>query len=82
MLFFLIIVLDLRIYLIIPQKAKHYSLANVVKEAFLQELLSYRLNTIHTLHFDRNLMARIRKAIANDSFSLFLNDFYGRLMGE
>lgn len=47
-----------------------------------REILSYHLNTIHNLHYYLHLMARIRKAIENDNFTAFRNDFYGRLERE
>ncbi len=47
-----------------------------------REILSYHLNTIHNLHYYLHLMAGIRKAIENDSFTTFRNDFYGRLSRE
>lgn len=47
-----------------------------------REILSYHLNTIHNLHYYLHLMAGIRKAIENDNFTAFRNDFYGRLERE
>ncbi len=40
-----------------------------------RELLSYRLNTIHNLHFYLNLMRQIREAIAADTFKTFMKEF-------
>ena len=40
-----------------------------------RELLAYRLNTIHNLHFYLNLMRQIREAIAADTFREFVSDF-------
>ncbi len=40
-----------------------------------EELLAYRLATIHNLRFISNLMSRIRNAIMDDTFSAFRNDF-------
>ena len=44
-----------------------------------KELLVYRLNTIHNIHFYMNLVKNMRKAILNDEFSefktKFLNDY-------
>jgi queuine tRNA-ribosyltransferase len=41
------------------------------------EMLGAQLNTIHNLRFYQNLMARMRKALSEGTFSAFLNDFYG-----
>jgi len=40
-----------------------------------KELLAYRLATIHNLRFMRNLMADIRQAILNGTFSSFKSEF-------
>jgi queuine tRNA-ribosyltransferase len=40
------------------------------------ELLAYRLNTIHNIHFYMNLMKRIRIAISNNEFNQFKQSFY------
>ncbi len=41
-----------------------------------RELLSYRLNTIHNLHFYLDLMDKMRNAIKSDCFVQFKKDFY------
>lgn len=41
-----------------------------------RELLSYRLNTIHNIHYYTRLMAHMRAAIVNDEFLAFKKDFY------
>ncbi len=41
-----------------------------------RELLSYRLNTIHNLHFYLQLMEKMRNAITNDCFGQFKKDFF------
>ncbi len=41
-----------------------------------RELLSYRLNTIHNLHYYLNLMSDMRSAIEKDEFLRFKRDFY------
>jgi queuine tRNA-ribosyltransferase len=41
-----------------------------------KELLAYRLNTIHNLHYYTQLMNRMRTAIQNDAFDAFRRDFY------
>ncbi len=40
------------------------------------ELLSYRLNTLHNLHYYLDLMARMRSAIIAGTFSEWSKDFY------
>ncbi|SMC79518.1 tRNA-guanine transglycosylase [Desulfocicer vacuolatum DSM 3385] len=44
-----------------------------------RELLSYRLNTIHNLHYYLNLMERIRQSIKADQFSAFKKEFFSQL---
>ncbi len=44
-----------------------------------RELLSYRLNTIHNLHFYLLLMEKMRNAITNDCFGQFKKDFFLRI---
>ncbi len=41
-----------------------------------RELLSYRLNTIHNLHYYTTLMRQIREAIEKDEFFSFRREFY------
>jgi queuine tRNA-ribosyltransferase len=41
------------------------------------EMLGAQLNTIHNLRYYQNLMARMRKALSEGTFSAFLADFYG-----
>ncbi len=43
-----------------------------------RELLSYRLNTIHNLHYYLDLMARMRHAIEKDEFLAFKDEFYSK----
>ncbi|MFZ2446852.1 MAG: tRNA guanosine(34) transglycosylase Tgt [Syntrophobacteraceae bacterium] len=43
-----------------------------------RELLSYRLNTIHNLHFYLDLMAQMRSAIASGAFEVWRSAFYAR----
>ena len=61
---------------------RNYSRAYLRHLFQCREILSYHLNTIHNLHYYLNLMAGMRKAIENDRFSTFRNDFYGRLESE
>jgi queuine tRNA-ribosyltransferase len=44
-----------------------------------REILSYRLNTIHNLHFYLRLMEEIREAIRADRFEAYARDFRQRL---
>ena len=44
-----------------------------------RELLSYRLNTIHNLHYYLGLMAQMRAAITNGGFEQWRKYFYARL---
>jgi queuine tRNA-ribosyltransferase len=41
-----------------------------------EELLAYRLATIHNLSFIQNLMHKIRDAILNGTFNTFKDDFW------
>jgi queuine tRNA-ribosyltransferase len=41
-----------------------------------KELLSYRLNTLHNLHYFMELMQGLQKALAQDQFIEFKNTFY------
>lgn len=42
------------------------------------EMLGAQLNTIHNLRYYQNLMADMRKALSEGTFSTFLSEFYGR----
>ncbi|PIE64221.1 MAG: tRNA guanosine(34) transglycosylase Tgt [Desulfobacterales bacterium] len=61
---------------------RNYSRAYLRHLFVSREILACHLNTIHNIHFYLNLMAEIRTAIENDSYSRFRDDFYGRLIGE
>ncbi len=54
---------------------RHFSAAYLHHLFRCQELLSYRLNTIHNLHFMGQLMKRIREAILADGFPAFREEF-------
>jgi queuine tRNA-ribosyltransferase len=41
-----------------------------------KELLAYRLNTIHNLHYYMSFMKEIREAISEGCFEEYRNDFY------
>jgi queuine tRNA-ribosyltransferase len=46
------------------------------------ELLAYRLNTIHNIHYYATLMADMRRAILEDRYDAFKRDFYGKRCGD
>jgi len=54
---------------------RHFSAAYLHHLFRCQELLSYRLNTIHNLYFMSQLMKRIREAILDDGFRAFREAF-------
>ena len=58
---------------------RNYSRAYLRHLYMARELLAYRLNTIHNIHFFINFMQQIRSAILNDSFDAFKTDFYSSL---
>ncbi len=41
-----------------------------------KELLAYRLNTIHNLHYYMAFMAEVRQAIQEDRFTAFREAFF------
>jgi queuine tRNA-ribosyltransferase len=57
---------------------RHYSRAYLRHLYMSKELLAYRLNTIHNIHYYTELMASVREAIAGDRFEAFRRDFYGK----
>jgi len=57
---------------------RHYSRAYLHHLYRSRELLSYRLNTIHNLHYYLHLMQTMRTAILNDAFDQFKSGFYAR----
>ncbi len=61
---------------------RNYSRAYLRHLFQCREILSYQLNTIHNLHYYLDLMAKMRKAIEDDRFSAFRNDFYGMRESE
>jgi len=56
----------------------HYSRAYLRHLFLTKELLAYRLNTIHNLHYYAKLMAGIRTAIREDKLADFSRDFYAQ----
>ena len=57
---------------------KNYSRAYLRHLYTSRELLSYRLNTIHNIHYYINLMREMRTAIINDEFDAFKKEFYAQ----
>jgi queuine tRNA-ribosyltransferase len=46
-----------------------------------RELLAYRLNTIHNIHYYLRLMKRMREAIIEDRYDSFKDEFYDKRQG-
>lgn len=57
---------------------QHFSVAYLHHLFKSEELLVYRLATLHNLHFMTRLMKRIRKAIIEGYFPTFRNEFMSR----
>ena len=55
---------------------RNYSRAYLRHLYLARELLAYRLNTIHNIHFYISFIKRMRKAIVADEFEAFRQDFY------
>ncbi len=60
---------------------RHYSRAYLRHLFVARELLAYRLNTIHNLHYYLKLMEEMRTAIKDGRFLGFKKDFYARRHG-
>jgi queuine tRNA-ribosyltransferase len=58
---------------------RRYSRAYLRHLFMAKELLSYRLNTIHNLHYILDLMAGLRQAIRDDAYQAFAQEFASRL---
>jgi queuine tRNA-ribosyltransferase len=58
---------------------RHYSRAYLRHLYMARELLAYRLNTIHNVHYFVNFIKGLRKAILADTFKSFREDFYRQL---
>ncbi|MBE8190574.1 MAG: tRNA guanosine(34) transglycosylase Tgt [Candidatus Thioglobus sp.] len=56
---------------------KNYSRSYLHHLQRKNEILGARLGTIHNLFYYQNLMAQMRKAIENNSFAEFRQEFYG-----
>jgi queuine tRNA-ribosyltransferase len=54
----------------------HFSRAYLRHLFMSRELLVYRLNSIHNVHYYTRLMAEMRNAIQEDAFEEFCRDFY------
>jgi queuine tRNA-ribosyltransferase len=59
----------------------HFSRAYLRHLFMAKELLAYRLNTIHNLHYYMQFMADIRQAIRRDRFAEFRKTFLERSSG-
>jgi queuine tRNA-ribosyltransferase len=61
---------------------RHYSRAYLRHLYVAREILAYRLLTLHNLYYYLDLMARMRRAVADGQFAAFRRDFYqNRLEG-
>jgi queuine tRNA-ribosyltransferase len=58
---------------------RNYSRAYLRHLYMAKELLAYRLNTIHNMHYYINLMKHMRRAILKGEFGEFRRDFYGKI---
>ncbi|GLI33781.1 queuine tRNA-ribosyltransferase [Desulforhabdus amnigena] len=61
---------------------RHFSRAYLRHLFMARELLAYRLNTIHNLHYYLNLMAGMRKAIEQGRFEEWRKEFYAVRSGD
>ena len=57
---------------------RHYSRAYLRHLYMARELLAYRLNTLHNLHYYLHLMQEMREAIDQDRFEAFKKEFYNK----
>ena len=58
---------------------RNYSRAYLRHLYMARELLSYRLNTIHNIHFYIDFIRQMRAAVLADQFEAFRKDFYRKL---
>jgi queuine tRNA-ribosyltransferase len=58
---------------------RHYSRAYLRHLYMARELLAYRLNTIHNIHYFICFMKQTREAIVADEFESFRKNFYRKL---
>jgi len=61
---------------------RHYSLAYLRHLYTSREILAYRLNTIHNIHYYVNLVKAMREAILAGTFEAFKKAFYGKRQVE
>jgi len=59
---------------------RNYSAAYLRHLYTTKELLAYRLNTIHNIHFYMRLVKKMRAAVENNSFNAFKQEFYKKRM--
>ncbi len=64
------------------ETCRNYSRAYLRHLYKASELLAYRLNTIHNIHYYCTLMETMRKAIEEDRFETFRREFYDKRQGE
>ncbi len=57
---------------------RHYSRAYLRHLYQAKEILAYRLNTIHNLHYYLNLVKEMRMAIIGDNYDRFRRDFHAQ----
>ncbi len=55
---------------------RHYSRAYLRHLYMSREILAYRLNTLHNIHYYTHLMGAMRNAIMHDAFDDFRKSFY------
>jgi queuine tRNA-ribosyltransferase len=55
---------------------RHYSRAYLRHLYLSKELLAYRLNTIHNVHYYMDLVQRLRKAVCDGRFEEFRKEFF------
>jgi queuine tRNA-ribosyltransferase len=58
---------------------RNYSRAYLRHLYLSRELLAYRLNTVHNIHYFISFIRRLRAAILADAFESFRKDFYRKL---
>jgi len=61
---------------------RNYSAAYLRHLYTSKELLAYRLNTIHNIHFYMHLAKKMRAAIQNSAFNDFKQEFYRKRMDK
>ena len=64
------------------ETCRNYSRAYLRHLYKSSELLAYRLNTIHNIHYYCTLMETMRKAIEEDRFEAFRKEFYDKRQGD